>query len=1070
MHPVIHSILAAGPLQPRPFNLNPAVSPWILFVGAVIAAVAVLYLYAAQQKIAGRGVVAVLLAIRIALVLLVIAMLLGPVRQWGYTRHSSGTLFVLLDQSQSMRQKDPQSTDAEQLAWADALGYLPADLHRSPASVCLNQLVAMRDDLDHFRADSDHLLGHADDSRQREQLAANLAGWQKQLNSVATLLSADVQVKQLAADVPGSLLFAADAVAKSIVMIQADSASHRPAHIWPKIVGAILAIFTITFCVIRQKGFSRAVRHTLPAVYMALALVAISLGTWAAIQWPELASQGGQTIEVATISDKADLPWQLLHDMLGKAIVQISPLAISADKAFLTAHGNDARVKNALGKVRQMDRAQLAYAALTANSSRNLTSLAESMDREEVKLVPFGDHNTINSPEKKEIAASVHEALQNENDQNTDIASALKFVSEQVGEDSTVIVVSDGRQNIGGEPEAPAKALAARGTRVFTLMLGSRQLACDAAVDHVDAPDWVYSEDQVIISPVINLDGLKDQNVTVELHRGDEVVDTRQIKAATNQDKIRLRLTDHPSKEGVYDYSVVIPPVPDEAVADNNRQSVRIAVKKDRLNILLVEDDPGWEYQFLRNYLARDHRVKLQVVLMNPAHIEQVQSPQGVMASPTNAEGKIDAQLLPSTRQQWAAFDIVILGDVSPEKIPAEQQANLTAALKDGSIKALLLLAGPRNMPMRYAASPLAEAIPVELSGSRWTPDQLVDQMRHGFVPVLAPDGLNSVLGQFSEDFGTNAALWANMPLWYWHSEQTAAKPGASVIWSIQDALAIDASKPPKDSAEEYETTREHALLATMNVGLGRAMYLASPQTWRLRYVQTPGSDSHIEDVHRRFWGQVVRWAAGNDLAAGGKFVKFGTNKHSYIGGESIVVTARVLNEDFSPSQNDSFTMVAIAKDGSRAGEATMVPAPSEGAGIYRGSMTLPAGSYTLSLNGGQAGRLLAADTTVDPAQKTLNIEVAPNAMVEDRNVNADPEKMAAIAAAGSGVAMDGAYFDVLAAHLPVVDRTETQVTRAGLFSDPNDRRTQLVHWAFFAFFILLITTEWILRKRYGLV
>jgi hypothetical protein len=327
------------------------------------------------------------------------------------------------------------------------------------------------------------------------------------------------------------------------------------------------------------------------------------------------------------------------------------------------------------------------------------------------------------------------------------------------------------------------------------------------------------------------------------------------------------------------------------------------------------------------------------------------------------------------------------------------------------------------------------------------------------------------VLGQFSEDFGTNAALWANMPLWFWHSEQTAAKPAASVIWSLRDAITAAATNgATQNSTDEYETTRQHTLLATMNIGLGRVMYLASPQTWRLRYVQTPGSDSHIEDVHRRFWGQVVRWAVGNDLPAGGKFVRFGTNKHSYIGGESIIITARVLKEDLSPMPADSFKMIATAKDGSQAGEAAMVPAPSEGAGIYRGSMTLPAGAYALGVRGGQAERLLNSDTTVDGAQKTLAVEVEPNASVEDRDVNADPQTMAAIARAGAGVAMDGAYFDVLADRLPVVDRDETQIIQAGLFSDPNDSRTKIAHWAFFSLFILLLTTEWILRKRGGLV
>jgi hypothetical protein len=952
-------------VQPRSFELNPAINPWLLGVGAITAIVAVRYLYKAQRTIASSAIVNTLMGIRILLVLLVIAMLLGPVRQWVHTRHSTGTLFVLLDQSGSMRQKDLQSTDLETLAWADALGYLPNDLQPSSLPLDVSRLNALADELDQLRA-------------QPDRLPERLSAWKQNLNDIAASLASNARVKQSAPEVPGTF----------------------------------------------------------------------------------------QTI--AADIGKTSIAWQQLRDALGRPIARLAPLGDADARDFLDRHRNDSRVVEALAKVRQHNRAELAASALTSKSAHQLKGLADLASTQDLKLIPFGDHNSINTPEKADLPAAIKSALADPDGKNTDIASALRFVSEQAGDDSTIVVVSDGRQNTGAAPQPAAAALAARGIPVFTLTVGSHQPVRDAAVDHIDAPDWVYSGDQVVITPVVKFDQLQGQTVTVELHRGSELVDTKQIKVQTNQDKLRLKLTDRPPREGVYNYSVVIPPVPNEAVSDNNSQTVQVAVKKDRLNILLIEDDPGWEYQFLRNYLVRDHRVKLQVVLANPARIENIQSPQGITASPANPEAKVDAQLLPTTKDKWAGFDLVIIGDLSPEKLPPAQQTNLTAALEDGSIKALLLLAGPRNMPSRYAAEVLGKIIPVELSGSPWTAEQLQDQQRHGFVPMLAPDGLNSILGQFSEDFGTNTALWANLPLWYWHSDWTAAKPAASVIWSLSDAASAETKKPSAD--DEYESTRRRALLATMNVGLGRVMYLASPQTWRLRYVQTPGDDSHIEDVHRRFWGQVIRWAMGTDLPAGGKFVKFGANKHTYLGGEPILLTARVLNADRSPLADDAFKMVAIGKDGVQVGQTAMTPTPSEGAGVYRGSMTLSAGSYTLAVKDGKAAQLLDSDSSVDTSQKTLKIEVTADATVEDHDVNTDPETMTAIAAAGSGISTDGCRFDVLAEHLPVVDRTETQIVQAGLFSDPKDPRTQIAHWLFFGLFVTLITAEWILRKRGGLV
>jgi len=565
-------------VQPRLFDINPAINPWLLFVGAVIAATAIVYLYSAQQKIARKAIVNSLMAIRICLVLLVIALLLGPVRQWIHTRHSNGSLFVLVDQSQSMRQKDSQSTDTEALHWADALGYLPQNLRPSPANVWVSRLIALQDDLDHFRSDTERLLAEQDNSRPRQELASHLDRWRTDLSAISTEMSSN---SELTSDVPGVLRSAADSIGKSLVSIRSDDPGHLLLWLWSKICGAVAGIAVIACLVIRRDRFSSGI---LIALVPVLAIAAMTLAGCAVIQWPVVYEAAAENQPIAVVPDNVEIPWQVVHDNLGKAIKQVTEVARIADKDFLDSHGNDSRVRDAISKVRKLGRADLAYAALTENSGHGLKSLVEMMNREDVKLVPFGDHTSISAPGPGDLKLALRRVLKEPGGQNTDIAAALQFATEQAGEDSTVVVISDGRQNVGAEPEAPAKFLAARGTRVFTLTLGSHELARDAAVDHVDAPDWVYAEDQVVVSPVIRLDGLAGRDVTVELRRDNQVVDTRILHPKLQQEKLRLRLTDKPPKEGLYDYAVVIQPIADEAVTDNNRQSVRIAVKKDRLN------------------------------------------------------------------------------------------------------------------------------------------------------------------------------------------------------------------------------------------------------------------------------------------------------------------------------------------------------------------------------------------------------------------------------------------------------------------------------------------------------
>ena len=96
-----------------------------------------------------------------------------------------------------------------------------------------------------------------------------------------------------------------------------------------------------------------------------------------------------------------------------------------------------------------------------------------------------------------------------------------------------------------------------------------------------------------------------------------------------------------------------------------------------------------------------------------------------------------------------------------------------------------------------------------------------------------APEGAASILNQFTIDPAANAKLWSAIPAWYWHSQQTQAKPAASVLWQITDrAGSVNDSK---DNVDPLASARKRALLAVMPLGLGRIVYLASDSTWRLR-------------------------------------------------------------------------------------------------------------------------------------------------------------------------------------------------------------------------------------------
>jgi hypothetical protein len=757
--------------------------------------------------------------------------------------------------------------------------------------------------------------------------------------------------------------------------------------------------------------------------------------------------------ETAKVAESpSEATWARLQTDLDVAVQTLGPLADSADLDFLKSHASDPAVAEALSKVAKLSRSQLAQLALAQG-------LRDQLPAYRVRIASFADKvQATTYVEAAELEEAIKRSLVTTG-QSTSLAAGLSWIAEQTSPDepTSVLVISDGRQNLPGDAAAAAQQLGAQGAHVYALAMGSNQIAVDAAVEAVDAPDWVYKDDAVRASARVRADGLAGKPIDVELWRDGNKIDGKKITPGKAQQSDVVSFEDRRPEMGVHDYEIRIPELAGEENKENNRQGFRVAVKKDQLKMLVVEDQARWEYRHLVSYLSRDPRVKLQTVLFGPARIQDVSSPAPVAASPANP--RVEAQMLPQTAEQWQAFDVIVLGDVAGGDLRPEQQKNLAAAVKDGG-KTLIVIAGARNMPVAYSNAPLADVLPVTL-GSDWSPETLAEHLRLGFRARVTPEGSASILSQFRLDAAENAAAWSAAPAWYWHAEQTQAKPAAAVLWAIADSEG--ATQPSFDGPD---SARRRGLLVVGSYGSGRVMYLASDQTWRLRQING-------ENLQERFWGQVVRWASGDDLPAGGQFARFGADKPRYGEGEGVVVSARLAKEDLTPLAGQAVEVVATSSSATTQpserrtlAQAKLVEVP-DAPGLYRAALTgLPAGSIELSLRG--VDRLLA-DVT-DEKQRSLQVRIQPHLTVEQRDTNTDKPYLAAIAKAGGGISLDGPYAAILARHIPQPKLEQTSIEQLGFFGDPKSRYTRLTHWIFLGAFCVLITAEWVIRKAGGLV
>src|SRR3954464_15826205 len=178
---------------------NPPAPAWmprrLYWVGLCILAPVVIgaaiYLYRAQRRIASRRIIVLLSTIRALLIGLMFLTLVGPGCMFVWSHKANGTLWLMLDNSASMAQTDPQATPVERLRWADALGYLPADARASGLGRQAAELGVLREDLIALAGVTVAPVEEKDAGPRVQNLAKDLRRWNDRLAAVADAVEKD---------------------------------------------------------------------------------------------------------------------------------------------------------------------------------------------------------------------------------------------------------------------------------------------------------------------------------------------------------------------------------------------------------------------------------------------------------------------------------------------------------------------------------------------------------------------------------------------------------------------------------------------------------------------------------------------------------------------------------------------------------------------------------------------------------------------------------------------------------------------------------------------------------------
>jgi hypothetical protein len=581
---------------------------------------------------------------------------------------------------------------------------------------------------------------------------------------------------------------------------------------------------------------------------------------------------------------------------------------------------------------------------------------------------------------------------------------------------AAMILLSDG-VTTEGETLAEAGSYARRkGVPIFTVGLGSESPAKDLALGDLLVDEVVFVEDVINFEFTLAGPGFDNREVKISLNEKSSMsaLVERSVKVSPDGNPQKLRLPFRPAAVGDYEFVVEVEQLPEEIRHDNNRLVQLVRVRDEPIRVLMVQERPSYEFRFLKEMLLRERTVRLHYVQQD-ADVEFVER---------NRQGEqVSLPVFPVSRESLFAYDVVLFGDVDPSLLGAGAITNLVDFVTERG-GGIIFFAGPEHTPLAYRGTPLAEIMPIDPATAALPPP---DSLEKDFRIEPTELGLTKPQMQLGDSLAETVDIWRTLPGLRWVLETQSLRPAAQVLAEHATRLMADGRKLP--------------VLIYQIAGPGKVLFHATDEThlWRGRI-----GDKHFA----RYWVQAIRYLSRAKLLGDEKAARLTTDRAKYRRGESVRFQLRFIDERLVPGGDRKATVMF------------------ERQGLTRRPVTLSRSAQSTAVFEGQASKLTEGRYhawVVDPSlagDPAADFEVLPPAGEVERS-QMDLAELTRAAADTRGK-----FYRYQDAHRLLDDLPEGRpVPIETLPPMPLWNR-----WPVLLLFLGLLSCEWLLRKRQGML
>ncbi len=224
---------------------------------------------------------------------------------------------------------------------------------------------------------------------------------------------------------------------------------------------------------------------------------------------------------------------------------------------------------------------------------------------------------------------------------------------------------------------------------VHAIGFGDTLGKADISIDEVVVDRVAYRGTKVPVEAVIRAAGFKGSPIVVRLLEGEKIRDSANLIVRKDDEIITVSLGLAAEEEGERRLSVEVLPLAGEEHRENNSESFRLDVLKDKVRILYIDQYPDWNMTFVRDLVKGSKRLEVEAVSWK--------ADRGFVIDPGN-----EPWTFPTGADGIKGYDLVIVSDDAKLFNAKSNVETLGAFVRAGGS---VLFAADENSPLARAGS-----------------------------------------------------------------------------------------------------------------------------------------------------------------------------------------------------------------------------------------------------------------------------------------------------------------------------------------------------------------------------